>query len=62
MIEWRPASTPPSTGEDVLVCTESKKGFRNVDKGYYTEGHWVHRGSAKVIAWAPINKPEEAVK
>ena len=56
----------PSDGRDVLVVTRSKKGARNIDKGYYIlydvpgGGRWVHRGTAEVTHWMDLPKlPEE---
>lgn len=39
----------PNDQEEVLVCTRSKNGIKNIDKGYYAIDHWIHRGRAEVI-------------
>ncbi len=46
----------PMDGEEVLVATKTKKGFRAVDKGYYDREseRWVHRGVSEVTHWMPI--------
>lgn len=50
----------PAIGRDVLVCTRSKNGSRNIDKGYYDGSRFVHRGAAEVTHWMPIPEmPEE---
>ena len=41
----------PPDGEEVLVLTQSKKGIRNIDKGYWAIDHFIHRGTAQVIGW-----------
>lgn len=41
----------PPDGEEVLVLTQSKKGIRSIDKGYWAIDHFVHRGIAQVIGW-----------
>ena len=50
----------PETESDVFVVTRSKSGGTNVDKGYYFNGRWVHRGTAKVIFWMPIPEVPKA--
>ena len=53
----------PTNGNDVLVCTISKKGTRNIDKGYWTNGRFIHRGTAEVTHWMPLpDYPEEEEK
>lgn len=44
----------PPDGEDVLVLTQSKKGVRNIDKGYWAIDHFIHRGNAQVIGWMEL--------
>jgi hypothetical protein len=44
----------PDDQEEVLVCTLSKNGVRNIDKGYYSIDCWIHRGKAKVTHWMPL--------
>ena len=44
----------PENENEVFVCTRSKNGSRNIDKGYYTDGRWAHRGTAEVIYWMPL--------
>ena len=44
---------PPDEGE-VLVCTRSRNGTRNIDKGYWFVDRWIHRGSAEVTHWMPL--------
>ena len=38
----------PEDQEEVLVCTRSKNGIRNIDKGYMAIDHFIHRGRAEV--------------
>lgn len=47
----------PEPDKEVLVCTQSKNGSRNVDKGYVLGGRWVHRGTAEVTHWMPLPQP-----
>lgn len=50
----------PTEEKDILVCTLSKNGSRNIDKGYYLSGRFVHRGTAEVTHWMPLpDMPEE---
>lgn len=50
----------PNDQEEVLVCTRSKNGMKNIDKGYYAIDHWIHRGRSEVIYWMPLPLfPEE---
>lgn len=50
--EWiSPRRELPPDGEEVLVLTQSKKGIRNIDKGYWAIDHFIHRGTAQVIGW-----------
>ena len=50
----------PNIGIEVLVATRTKKGFRAVDKGYYWDDRWVHRGTSEVTHWMPRPElPEE---
>lgn len=44
----------PEDGKEVLVCTVTQKGVRNVDKGYRMGERFVHRGSAEVTHWMPL--------
>lgn len=46
-----PRKELPPDGEEVLVLTQSKKGIRNIDKGYWSIDHFIHRGTAQVIGW-----------
>lgn len=59
--EWIDAGVElPANGAEVLVCTRSKNGSRNVDKGYYNGERFVHRGTAEVTHWMPLPElPEE---
>ena len=47
----------PEDQEEVLVCTCSKKGIRNIDKGYMAIDHFIHRGAAEVTHWMPLPEP-----
>lgn len=50
--EWiSPRRELPPDGEEVLVLTQNKKGIRNIDKGYWSIDHFIHRGIAQVIGW-----------
>lgn len=52
---WIPVTERlPENEEYVLVCTRSRNGSRNVDKGYCYNGGWAHRGTAKVTHWMPL--------
>lgn len=51
----------PPDQEEVLVLTRSKKGIRNIDKGYWSIDHFIHRGCAEVTHWMPLPElPKEA--
>lgn len=53
----------PETEDEVLVLTMSKNGNVNVDKGYFANGRFVHRGSAKITYWMPLPElPEEVMR
>lgn len=52
----------PATEDEVLVLTISKNGNINVDKGYFANGRFVHRGSAKVTHWMPLPEPPDGNK
>lgn len=51
---WIPANNPPEAGTEVLICTKSKNGSRNIDKGYWCGGRYAHRGVAAVTHWMPL--------
>lgn len=38
----------PEDQEEVLVCTRSKNGIRNIDKGYMANDRFIHRGCAEL--------------
>lgn len=61
MNEWHDARLSiPEDQEEVLVCTRSKNGVRNIDKGYWSIDRWIHRGCAEVTHWMPLPPfPEE---
>ena len=44
----------PEDQEEVLVCTRSKNGIRNIDKGYMAIDRFIHRGRAEVTHWMPL--------
>lgn len=44
----------PPDGEEVLVLTQSKKGIRSIDKGYWSIDRFIHRGKAQVIGWMKL--------
>ena len=48
----------PEDQEEVLVCTRSKNGVRNIDKGYMAIDRFIHRGRAEVTHWMPIPSTE----
>ena len=52
----------PEDQEEVLVCTRSKNGIRNIDMGYMAFDRFIHRGYAEVTHWMPLPHPpkEEA--
>ena len=54
--KWTAADNPPLDDAEVFICTRSKNGNRNIDKGYYLaeDGRWVHRGTAEVTHWMPL--------
>ena len=47
----------PEDQEEVLVCTRSKNGVRNLDKGYMAIDRFIHRGRAEVTHWMPLPQP-----
>ena len=47
----------PEDQEEVLVCTRSKNGIRNIDKGYMAIDRFIHRGRAEVTHWMPMPNP-----
>ena len=47
----------PEDQEEVLVCTRSKNGIRNIDKGYMAIDRFIHRGRAEVTHWMPLPQP-----
>lgn len=47
----------PEDQEEVLVCTRSKNGVRNIDKGYMAIDRFIHRGRAEVTHWMPLPEP-----
>ena len=47
----------PEDQEEVLVCTRSKNGIRNIDKGYMAIDRFIHRGCAEVTHWMPLPEP-----
>lgn len=50
----------PEDQEEVLVCTRSKNGVRNIDKGYLSIDRFITRGHAQVTHWMPLPAfPEE---
>ena len=49
----------PADKEEVLVCTRSKDGLRNIDKGYMAIDRFIHRGRAEVTHWMPLPQPPE---
>ena len=49
----------PEDQDEVLVLTRSMKGMRNVDKGYWSIDHFIHRGCAQVTHWMPMPEPPE---
>lgn len=50
----------PEDQQEVLVCTRSKNGSRNIDKGYLAIDHFIHRGRAEVTHWMPLPElPED---
>jgi len=56
---WIPVSNRlPSDDEMKLVTCETKKGVKNVNRAYYSEGSWHGSGSMSgVIAWSAMPKP-----
>ena len=44
----------PEDQEEVFVCTRSKNGNRNIDKGYLSVDRFIHRRSADVTHWMPL--------
>ena len=52
----------PEDQEEVLVCTRSKNGIRNIDKGYMAFDRFIHRGYAEVTHWMPLPNPPEMGK
>lgn len=51
----------PEDQDEVLVCTRSKNGARNIDKGYWSIDRFIHRGCADVTHWMPLPElPKES--
>ena len=56
--EWNSVDDElPEDQEEVLVCTRSKNGIRNIDKGYMAIDRFIHRGRAEVTHWMPLPHP-----
>ena len=51
----------PEDQEEVLVCTRSKNGIRNIDKGYMAIDRFIHRGRDEVTHWMPMPNPPKEV-
>ena len=47
----------PPDQQEVLVYTVSQKGIGNIDKGYWSIDHFIHRGRARVTHWMPLPEP-----
>ena len=63
--EWIPVNDgTPEDENAVLICTKSKNGVKNIDKGYFipNENRWVHRGTAEVTHWMPLPDLPEAAE
>lgn len=61
---WIPVTQDlPSDGEYVLCTTVTKKGLRQVVRGYYFRadgnGHWACGMNSNVVAWMPLPRPWE---
>lgn len=57
---WIPVTQDlPSDGEYVLCTTQTKKGTRQVVRGYYDCDHWVCGMNSNVVAWMPLPRPWE---
>lgn len=59
---WIPCSERlPEDDEMVLVTCETKKGMRNVNRAYRSNGFWHGSGSMSgVTAWMPLPEPYSA--
>ena len=48
----------PEENVRVIVCAQTKKGVRNINIAYYSDGFWHGTGSMSgVIAWQPLPEP-----
>ena len=55
---WIPVTTDlPPEGEYVLCTTTTKKGLRQVVKGYYADSRWCCGMNSNVVAWMPMPEP-----
>jgi len=62
---WIPCAVRlPETEEYVLCTTETKKGLRQVVKGYYMHDvkDWACGMNRNVLAWAPMPEPYKGGK
>lgn len=60
MAIWIPVTTDlPPEGKYVLCTTTTKKGLRQVVKGYYADGRWCCGMNSNVVAWMPMPDPWE---
>lgn len=61
MTKWISGEKHPDNDRYVLVCTETKKGVKNIKTGYYLPSTgWVVGMNSNVIAWMELpDFPEE---
>ena len=59
-LHWIPVTIDlPPESKYVLCTTMTKKGLRQVVKGYYSDGRWCCGMNSNVVAWKPLPDPWE---
>lgn len=64
-IEWKSPDAPLEVFVPILICREKEKGKYVVEQGHKDLGGWwkvYGTRIRKIIAWAPMPEPTEAVK
>lgn len=63
-LDWIPVKERlPENNDIMLVSCMTKKGVKNVNRAYYSDGHWHGSGSMSgVTAWMPSPEPYTEVE